>query len=240
MRLPESPGRENTRGTRDDREPVLSHLSSHSPHPCPRYERAKRWLDVVVALASILVLAPVLALMAVLIKLTSRGPVFYRGTVIGRYGRPFTYYKFRTMRTDLGDTAHRDFIREYVQGSSSTDSGVFKLVDDPRITMVGRWMRWTSLDEMAQMINVLRGDMSIVGPRPPVPYEYEHYTSYHQQRLAVLPGITGLAQVQARSRASFEEMVAIDLEYIRRRSLRLDLAIMAETVWVMLTGRGAH
>jgi lipopolysaccharide/colanic/teichoic acid biosynthesis glycosyltransferase len=190
-------------------------------------------------------LSPVLIVMAILIKLTSRGPVFYRGTVIGRYGRPFTYYKFRTMRADSDNSLHRKFIEQYVaEGQPASgernEAKVYKLLDDPRITTVGRWLRRTSLDEMAQMFNVLRGDMSVVGPRPPVPYEYEHYTSYHHQRLDVPPGITGLAQVRVRSRASFEEMVAIDLEYIRRRSIRQDLAIMLETVWVMISGRGAH
>jgi lipopolysaccharide/colanic/teichoic acid biosynthesis glycosyltransferase len=200
-----------------------------------QYEHAKRVLDVIVALLSLALLSPALLLAALLIKLTSRGPVLFRGTVIGRCGRPFTYYKLRTMVTDGDDSVHRRFIQQYVaQGPQR------KLVDDPRITPVGRWLRRTSLDEMAQMINVLRGEMSIVGPRPPVPYEYEHYTPYHQRRLAVPPGITGLAQVRARSRASFEEMVTIDLEYIRRRSLALDLAIMARTVWVVLSGRGAH
>jgi lipopolysaccharide/colanic/teichoic acid biosynthesis glycosyltransferase len=199
------------------------------------YELAKRALDIIVALLALALLSPVLLLAALLIKLTSRGPVLFRGTVIGRYGRPFTYYKLRTMVVDGDDGAHRRFIQQFV-----AQGPLRKLVDDPRITPVGRWLRRTSLDEMAQMINVLRGQMSIVGPRPPVPYEYEHYTPYHQRRLAVPPGITGLAQVRARSRASFEEMVAIDLEYIRRRSLALDVVIMARTIWVVLSARGAH
>jgi lipopolysaccharide/colanic/teichoic acid biosynthesis glycosyltransferase len=218
-----------------------SPLPPRTERELARYERQKRVLDVFVALASLLLLSPVLLLMALLIRLTSRGPVFYRGTVIGRYGHPFTYYKFRTMRADSDSALHRQFIEQYVaESGEQSEPKVYKLLDDPRITTVGRWLRRTSLDEMAQMFNVLRGEMSVVGPRPPVPYEYEHYTSYHHQRLNVLPGITGLAQVRARSRASFEEMVAIDLEYIRRRSIRLDLAIMLETIWVMLTGRGAH
>jgi lipopolysaccharide/colanic/teichoic acid biosynthesis glycosyltransferase len=165
---------------------------------------------------------------------------------------------------DGDDSAHRDFIRSYVtsgdaarpvadaaggcrRASTRDDhptrdpgNGLYKLIDDPRITPVGRWLRKTSLDEIAQMINVLRGEMSIVGPRPPVLYEYGLYRDYHKQRLAVLPGITGLAQVRARSRASFEEMVEIDLEYIRDRSVWGDLAIIAQTVWVVLSGRGAH
>jgi lipopolysaccharide/colanic/teichoic acid biosynthesis glycosyltransferase len=122
----------------------------------------------------------------------------------------------------------------------NSDTRLYKLTDDPRVTPVGRILRKTSLDEIAQLLNVLRGEMSLVGPRPPVPYEYQFYGEYHKQRLEVLPGITGLAQVRARSRASFEEMVEFDLEYIQRRSIWLDLAIMARTVWVVLTGQGAH
>lgn len=212
------------------------------------YEAAKRALDVTGALLSLALLSPILLLMALLIRLTSRGPVFYRGTVIGRHGRAFTYYKLRTMYVDRDDRVHRQFIARYVSGEMAATGGdgaevdgkTYKLIDDPRITPVGRWIRRTSLDEMAQMINVLRGEMSIVGPRPPVPYEYERYSPEHRRRLAVLPGITGLAQVRARGRASFEEMVAMDLEYIRRRSLRLDLAIMLRTIGVVLLGRGAR
>jgi lipopolysaccharide/colanic/teichoic acid biosynthesis glycosyltransferase len=209
--------------------------------PAPGYERAKRWLDIAVALLALLLLSPILLVMAVLIKVTSRGPVFYRGTVIGRYGRPFTYYKLRTM-IQGDNSAHKRFIEQYVRGCEDTNHPPipYKLVDDPRITPVGHWLRRSSLDEMGQMINVLRGEMSIVGPRPPVPYEYEHYGAEQRRRLAVLPGISGLAQVRARSQASFEEMVAIDMEYIQRRSLRLDLAIMARTIGVVLGGRGAH
>jgi lipopolysaccharide/colanic/teichoic acid biosynthesis glycosyltransferase len=209
----------------------------------PLYEAAKRLVDIAVALASLALLSPLLLLIVLLIKATSRGPVFYRGTVIGRYGRPFTYYKFRTMRVDGDDTAHRQFIARYVSGEETPDpdeSSPYKLVDDPRITPVGRWIRRSSLDEMAQMVNVLRGEMSVVGPRPPVPYEYERYAPEHHRRLAVLPGITGLAQVRARGQASFEEMVAMDLEYIRRRSLRLDLSLMFRTIGVVLGGRGAR
>jgi lipopolysaccharide/colanic/teichoic acid biosynthesis glycosyltransferase len=245
--------------------------------PGALYEPMKRVLDLCVAGATLLALAPLLALAAAAIKLTSPGPVFYRGTVIGRWGRAFTYYKLRTMIVGGDDSAHRDFIASYVMGAvtdsrdrdatekvgqadslphadrqadslcHSDNRGAvggeevrYKLVNDPRITPVGRLLRKTSLDEVAQMFNVIRGEMSIVGPRPPVPYEYRLYDDRHKQRLAVLPGITGLAQVRARGRASFQEMVAIDLEYIRRRSIGGDLAIMARTIWVVLAGRGAH
>jgi lipopolysaccharide/colanic/teichoic acid biosynthesis glycosyltransferase len=215
--------------------------------PGALYEPLKRVLDLGVAGATLVALAPLLALAAAAIKLTSPGPVLYRGTVIGRWGRPFTYYKLRTMVVDGDDSAHRHFIEAYVTGDGAQENRArpasdipYKLVNDPRITPVGRILRKTSLDEVAQLINVIRGEMSIVGPRPPVPYEYRLYADSHKQRLTVLPGITGLAQVRARSRASFEEMVAIDLEYIGQRSLWADLAIMARTVVVVLCGRGAH
>lgn len=210
-----------------------------------RYERAKRVLDVTVALTSLLLLSPVLLLMSLAIKLTSKGPVFFRGTVHGRYGLPITYHKFRTMVANGDNSAHRDFIKAYVAESrggrpAASNGAVYKLTADPRVTRVGAILRKTSLDEMAQMFDVLRGDMSIVGPRPPVPYEYEQYSEEDKERLAVLPGITGLAQVRARGRCSFAEMVALDREYIANRSLALDLRIMLETVWVIVTGRGAY
>jgi lipopolysaccharide/colanic/teichoic acid biosynthesis glycosyltransferase len=236
------------------------------PASPPRfYESIKRALDLGVACLLLLLLVPLLAVAALAIKLTSRGPVLYRGTVIGRDGVPFTYYKLRSMVVDADDLPHRHFIEEYVAAAAGRHAApahgrtsrageragryaaaraetepVHKLIDDPRITPVGHVLRKTSLDEVPQMWNVIRGEMSLVGPRPPVPYEHELYTDYHRQRLAVLPGITGLAQVRARSRASFDEMIEIDLEYIRRRSLALDLVVMARTIGVVLTGRGAH
>lgn len=229
--------------------PYRDHAVAVSNTP---YESLKRILDLGLGCVALVLLAPLLVVAALAIKLTSRGPVLFRGTVIGRYGQPFTYYKLRTMRADADDSAHRQFIAEYVTTREGTSEAVadgksggrresvYKLIDDPRITPVGRILRKTSLDEVAQLINVLRGEMSLVGPRPPVLYEFQLYKEHHRQRLAVLPGITGLAQVRARSRASFEEMVEIDLEYIRHRSLGSDLAILVRTVWVVLSGQGAH
>jgi lipopolysaccharide/colanic/teichoic acid biosynthesis glycosyltransferase len=211
-----------------------------------RYERAKRVLDVTVALTALIVLSPVLLLMALAIKLTSKGPVFYQGTVHGRYGVPFTWHKFRTMVADGDDAIHRQFIAAYVAESrggtapATAERGLYTLTPDPRITKIGAILRKTSMDEMAQMFDVLRGHMSIVGPRPPVPYEYQMYTEEDMDRLSVLPGITGLAQVRARSKCSFAEMVALDRQYIARRSILFDLRIMLETVWVLLTGKGAY
>jgi lipopolysaccharide/colanic/teichoic acid biosynthesis glycosyltransferase len=191
----------------------------HSPTAADRrYELCKRILDVIVAVTSLVLLSPLLIVMAIAVKLTSKGPVFYRGTVHGRYGVPFTWHKFRTMKIDAGDNAHRQFILAYVaesrgsQGPAAAASGVYKLTPDPRVTRVGA----------------------------SVAYEYEMYTEEDKDRLRVLPGITGLAQVRARSKCSFAEMVALDREYIANRSLALDLRIMLETVWVILTGKGAY
>ena len=211
-----------------------------------RYERAKRVLDVTVALTSLALLSPILLLVAIIIKLTSPGPVFYRGTVHGRYGAPFTWHKFRTMIADGDDKIHRQFIEAYVnesRGGSApavASGGLYKLTPDPRVTRIGAFLRKTSLDEMAQMFDVLRGHMSIVGPRPPVPYEYQMYAAEDMDRLTVPPGITGLAQVRARSKCSFAEMVALDREYIANRSIALDLRIMLETVRVVLLSKGAY
>jgi lipopolysaccharide/colanic/teichoic acid biosynthesis glycosyltransferase len=211
-----------------------------------RYERAKRVMDVTIALTSLVLLSPLLLVMAMIVKLTSRGPVLYRGTVHGRYGAPFTWHKFRTMIVDGDDKIHRQFIEAYVNESRGGSApavaadGLYKLTPDPRVTRIGAFLRKTSLDEMAQMFDVLRGHMSIVGPRPPVPYEYQMYTEEDMERLTVLPGITGLAQVRARSKCSFAEMVALDREYIAHRSLAMDLRLMLETILVVLMRKGAY
>ena len=163
---------------------------------------------------------------------------------MGKGGRVFRYYKFRSMRADSDNKAHKEWLEKFVKedaafAEDASGQQVFKVVNDPRITSIGRWIRKLSLDEAPQMINVLKGDMSLVGPRPPVPYEYEHYDEVARQRVSVTPGITGLYQVTARSQVGFSGMLAIDLDYIRRRSTTLDLTIMVKTPWVMLTGKGA-
>jgi lipopolysaccharide/colanic/teichoic acid biosynthesis glycosyltransferase len=220
---------------------TVAWADAHAP---AGYAAAKRALDVAVVLVVLVVGLPIWLLIALLIKLTSAGPIFYRGTVIGRGGQPFRYYKFRTMVAGGDNTAHKQWLEQFVKQDAAfaeDDSGkkVFKVVNDPRITSVGRTLRKLSLDEVPQMLNVLAGDMSLVGPRPPVPYEYEHYDDWAKQRLSVPPGITGLYQVTARSQVGFSGMVAIDLDYIRRRSLWFDLQIMFKTPIVMLLGKGA-
>ena len=206
--------------------------------PRPAYEAASRALDVVVAAAVLVLLSPVWLAIAVLVRATSSGPALFRRTVAGRCGRPFTYYKFRSM-VDGDDSHHRRWLRDFVVDDAAYQGGGFKVVGDRRITPVGRVLRRLSLDELPQMLNVLRGEMSVVGPRPPIMAEYELYDDRARRRLAVKPGITGLYQVTARSSVPFSRMLAIDLDYIERRSLALDLSIMLRTAGVMLSGRGA-
>ena len=191
----------------------------------------KRMLDVVIAAFVLVVLAPILALVAVVIKLEDGGPVVFRQTRIGLHGRPFSIVKFRTMVPDaearLADLAHLNEISGHA----------FKVADDPRLTGVGRLLRRTSLDELPQFWNVLRGEMSVVGPRPPLPSEVAGYDLWHRRRLSMKPGITGLWQVSARLEAEFDRWVELDLNYIDRWSLWLDLKIMARTLPAMLSGR---
>lgn len=206
-----------------------------------RYEIITALYGRGIALLAIVALAPLWLCIAIAIKATSPGPVLFRTPIIGRGGRVFTYNKFRTMKIGGNDQEHRRWIRSFVyadQPYGQDDAGrpVYKLTNDPRVTRVGRWLRRASLDEMPQLLNVLRGDMNIVGPRPPVVYEYGLYGAREQMRVAVRPGITGLYQVRRRGRASFSEMLALDLEYVRRRSLWLDVCILARTPLAILRG----
>ena len=208
-----------------------------------------RALDIAGALALLIVLAPLLALVSLLLKLDSPGPVLFRQRRLGRDGRPFTVNKFRTMFDGVDHDRHREFVlalisgeREAAQGAaegSSEGEAPFKLTDDARVTRLGRLLRRSSLDELPQLVNVLRGEMSLVGPRPPIPYEVEEYPSHWFARFAVKPGVTGLWQVAGRSQVPLEEMVRLDIEYARRRSLWLNLQIMLRTVPAVLSRRGA-
>ncbi|MDQ2856863.1 MAG: sugar transferase, partial [Acidobacteriota bacterium] len=201
----------------------------------------KRTSDLIIAAIASLVLLPFWLLFALLIKLDSRGPIFYKQERVGMDGRVFLFYKFRTMRPDADDASHREFQRSYIAGRPEVKPGsdgrpVYKLQTDPRITRVGRWLRRLSLDELPQLLNVLRGDMSVVGPRPPIPYEVESYELWHRKRLDMKPGMTGLWQVSGRNRLPFEEMVRLDLFYIENWSLLLDLKIILRTLPVMMRG----
>jgi lipopolysaccharide/colanic/teichoic acid biosynthesis glycosyltransferase len=219
------------------------------PDPGRFYEPVKRVMDVTLALAALVLFSPVWALVAIGVRITSPGPVFYKTWTVGRGGVPFLIYKFRTMVNDASESVHRrwaeDFVRNdrpftVVKDRSGQAQPVYKVINDPRVTAFGRILRRTGLDEVPQFINVVRGEMSVVGPRSPRPFEFEHCGALARRRVEVLPGITGLYQVTARSRATFSEIVSIDLDYIQRRSLRLDLWIMLRTIPVMLTGEGGY
>ncbi|MFN2577123.1 MAG: sugar transferase [Pyrinomonadaceae bacterium] len=205
----------------------------------------KRTSDLVIATLALTVLSPLWLLIALLIKLDSRGPVFYKQERVGMDGRIFLFYKFRSMRVGSEDTLHREYQRAYINGRPDSNLGdddrpVFKLRADDRITRVGKLLRKTSLDELPQLFNVVRGDMSIVGPRPPIPYEVENYQLWHRKRLDMKPGITGLWQVSGRNRLPFDEMVRMDLYYIENWSLLLDIKIVLQTLPVMWRGEDAY
>ncbi len=203
----------------------------------------KRLSDLVIASLTLAMLSPFWLLIALLIKFDSKGPIFYAQERVGMDGRIFLVYKFRTMRMDADSEIHREYQRKFIAGHAEANVGnadepAYKLRDDPRITRVGSWLRRFSLDEVPQLFNVLRGDMSIVGPRPPIPYEVEAYELRHRKRLDMKPGLTGLWQVSGRNRLPFEEMVKLDLFYIENWSLLFDLKIILRTVMVMLRGDG--
>jgi lipopolysaccharide/colanic/teichoic acid biosynthesis glycosyltransferase len=209
----------------------------------------KRVIDIIGSIAGLLVFSPLFLIIPVLIKVTSRGPVFFRQERLGRFGKKFVFLKFRSMHIDNDDGIHRKYIINLIdaENNSCDDSekpgndGSFKIRNDPRITPVGNFLRKTSLDELPQFINVLKGEMSLVGPRPPIPYECDAYKLWHMKRVIdVKPGITGLWQVEGRSSTSFDEMVRLDLKYIRDRSLWLDIKILLKTPWVVMTGKGAY
>jgi lipopolysaccharide/colanic/teichoic acid biosynthesis glycosyltransferase len=207
------------------------------------YGISKRALDITSALLALVMLTPLLLALMLLVHLDSRGPAIFRQSRIGYRGHHFTLYKLRTMYHGAGDTPHRAAIARYMRGASlattPTGRAPFKLEHDPRITRAGRWLRRLSLDELPQLVNVLRGDMSLVGPRPALDYEVEHYAPYHWQRFQVRPGITGMWQVYGRSQVPFAEMIAMDLTYIRNRSFWLDLKLLWLTIGVVLAQRGA-
>lgn len=218
------------------------------------YFLCKRCLDVCLASVILLLLVPVFLLIAALIKLDSRGPIFFTHERVGAKRKKtaretvwtitnFGMHKFRSMSANADSRVHEDYIRDFVAGRvqpSEENGGQFKLTKDPRVTRVGRMLRRTSLDELPQLFNVLKGQMSLVGPRPVPPYEVACYRNGENKRLAALPGITGLWQVNGRCRVSFEEMIRMDLEYIRNASLWLDLRILLLTIPAVLCGRGAE
>jgi lipopolysaccharide/colanic/teichoic acid biosynthesis glycosyltransferase len=200
-----------------------------------------RVLDVAGAAVLLVVLAPLLGVIATLVRLDSPGPVLFRQRRVGRDTVPFTVNKFRTMHDGAPHDRHREFVLGLINGEHRERDAPrhFKMTEDERVTRFGRALRRSSLDELPQLWNVLRGEMSLVGPRPPIPYEVEHYPPHWFARFAVKPGVTGLWQVSGRSEVTLEEMVRLDVEYTHRRSLRFNLSILARTVPAVLNGRGA-
>lgn len=210
------------------------------------YEIAKRLLDVLVAGTALIIFAPLMLVIAVAIKLDSPGPAIFVQQRVGRHGRIFNFYKFRSMRVDPdNDRAHRRFAEAYINGESldelmQGDAPIYKPNNGNNVTRVGKFLRATSLDELPQLFNVLKGDMSLVGPRPSIYYEVDLYKEWHRRRLEVLPGITGYAQINGRSSLRFDEIVRLDIEYIEKRSFWLDISILLRTIPVVLSTRSAR
>ncbi len=216
------------------------------------YHAVKRILDFAIALALLVVLSPLFLVIALCITLDSPGPVIFSQKRVGRSGGSdegeptlFTFYKFRSMRQNADSEVHRQYVQAFINGNQrfvaecQQNQAVYKLEKDQRVTRFGRFIRKTSLDELPQLINVLKGDMSLVGPRPALPYEVEQYKPWHYRRLEIVPGITGLWQVEARSTVPFNEMVNLDIQYAEHQSLWLDLRILLQTIPTVLSGRGA-
>jgi exopolysaccharide biosynthesis polyprenyl glycosylphosphotransferase len=205
----------------------------------------KRTIDIFGSLTALILLSPLFIAIAVVIKLTSKGPILFKQKRVGQYGVRFTFLKFRSMYFQSSPKIHQDYVTQLISGKedcrqSEDNGGVYKIKDDPRITPVGRFLRKTSLDELPQFLNVLKGEMSLVGPRPPIPYEVAAYEIWHRRRfLEVKPGITGLWQVEGRSRIRFDEMVRLDLRYAKIWSPWLDIKILLRTPHAVLRGDGA-
>lgn len=206
----------------------------------------KRMMDVCGSLLALVFLSPAFLAIAAAVRFTSKGPVFFRQRRIGQYGAPFIFLKFRSMYVNNDSAIHQEYVKKLIAGTAQANSSagdgakIYKLTRDPRITPVGAFLRKTSLDELPQFLNVLMGEMSLVGPRPPVPYEVEAYDVWHRRRLLeAKPGITGLWQVSGRCRVKFDDMVRLDLHYARYRSPWLDLKILARTPAAVVTGDGA-
>lgn len=208
---------------------------------------AKRVMDVVGSIVALVLFSPVFVIVSILVKTTSRGPIFFRQERLGQFGKPFVFLKFRSMHINNNDAIHREFIKNFIDNklNEETESRcgevVYKIRNDPRVTPIGNFLRKTSIDELPQFFNVLRGDMSLVGPRPPIPYEVANYGVWHWFRiLAGKPGITGLWQVRGRSLTTFDGMVRLDLQYIRTWSLWLDIKLILATPMAVLRGKGAY
>lgn len=208
------------------------------PHTEPKTRRGylavKRIMDIVLAVAALVVLAPIMLIVAIIIKLDSEGPVVFKQTRIGKDGREFTFYKFRSMRVNA------DYEKAYLWDKNEKGTIIFKIKDDPRITRVGKFIRRTSIDELPQLINILKSDMTIIGPRPPLPDEVKKYNAYQMGRLSVKGGLTCYWQISGRSRLSFDEWIELDHKYIEEMNIWTDIKIVFKTVKAVIKGDGAE
>ncbi len=209
----------------------------------------KRTMDILGSIIALFIFSPFFLIISLLIKISSKGPILFRQERVGPCGKNFIFLKFRTMYVDSDPKMHEEYIKQFIREEKSypvksvnnIHAPIYKINDDPRATPFGRILRKTSLDELPQFINVLKGEMSLVGPRPPIPYELQNYDIWHRYRVfGVKPGISGLWQVSGRSNTTFNEMARLDLKYIREWSLWLDMKILFKTPWVVLSGKGAY
>jgi exopolysaccharide biosynthesis polyprenyl glycosylphosphotransferase len=213
------------------------------PNLATRFSRlAKRALDVVLSLIAIILFSPLFILISVAVKLTSKGPILFRQERVGQYGRRFSFLKFRSMKCGSNSHIHQEYVKQFISGTIAKEQGVtYKITQDPRLTRIGGFLRKCSLDELPQLINVLKGEMSLVGPRPAIPYEIDFYQMWHRTRfLEVKPGITGLWQVTGRSKTTFDDMVRLDLRYVKQWSFWLDIKILLHTPQAVFSGEGAY
>lgn len=209
-------------------------LGRTAPEDPLAYRAAKRGLDIIGSLAALTIAGPIILIAAIAVKLETPGPVFYCQYRLGRNGKPFRLYKLRSMTASAHD------IRDSLQDANEATGPVFKIKADPRITRVGRVIRKYSIDELPQLFHVLTGEMSLVGPRPPIPAEVEQYEPWQTERLAVKPGLTCIWQVSGRSDIGFDDWVRLDIEYVRTRSFWLDLKLLVQTIPAVVTARGAY
>ncbi|MEX2106646.1 MAG: sugar transferase [Solirubrobacterales bacterium] len=218
--------------------------------PLRHAAREPRWLvalrrvfDLVIAIAMIVLLAPLLIAVAIAVRLDSRGPALFRQRRVGHLERQFTLFKFRSMRVDADPRGHREYVTALIKDEGRAGHGgredLYKLAVDDRITPIGRWIRRWSIDELPQLFNVVAGSMTLVGPRPAIPYEVAEYPTWYLERFSVKPGLTGFWQVSGRCERTYEEMVRLDIEYAKRRSLALDLSILLKTPLAVLGRKGA-
>jgi lipopolysaccharide/colanic/teichoic acid biosynthesis glycosyltransferase len=210
------------------------------------FNTIKRLIDIIGSIVGIILFGPVMIIIAFLIKFSSPGPILFKQKRVGYLGKEFTFIKFRSMRTDMDDQIHQEYVKKLIEGKNdeinmgTEDKPVYKIINDPRVTTVGAFIRKTSLDELPQFFNVLIGDMSLVGPRPPIPYEVDLYKNWHLKRIAeVKPGITGMWQAYGRSETTFDDMVRYDIQYVNNQSMWLDIKILFATISSVFSSKGA-